>query len=88
MAKDKTEKYVVIKKHCLGHEIGAVIELSPEKAKGLVGKVRLASEEIDENNISVTVGKLQTENNELNAEVDSLKNEVKNLKAKLKAKDK
>jgi len=84
----KTEKYIVIKKHCLGHEIGAVIELTPEKAKSLVGKVRVASEEIDENNISVTVGKLQTENNELKAEVESLKSEAKNLRAKLKAKAK
>lgn len=84
----KTQKYTVIKGHTLGHVIGAVIDLTEDQAGRLVNKVRLASEEIDENDIAVTVGKLQTENNELNAEIDHLKNEVKNLKAKLKAKDK
>ena len=31
--KEKTEKYVVTKKHTLGHKIGAVISLTAEKAK-------------------------------------------------------
>lgn len=79
----KTEKYVVIKKHTLGHEIDSVISLTKEKAKSLVGKVRLQSEAVDESKLAEAAGKAQERVNELESEVADLKNEVGRLTSKL-----
>ena len=79
----KTEKYIVEKKHTLGHEIGAVISLTPEKAKALAGKVRLQSEAVDESKLAEAAGKAQERVNELEAEVSDLKNEVGRLTSQL-----
>jgi len=83
MAKAKTEKYIVIKKHCLGHKIGAEIDLTEGKAKALVGKVRKKDEVEGENKLAEAAGKSQERVNELESEVADLKNNVTRLTSEL-----
>lgn len=70
--KAKTEKYVVIKAHTLGHKIGEVIELTEAKAFSLVGKVRLQSEGVENVTTSGASKKLKDENAELVKRVEEL----------------
>ncbi len=79
--KEETKKYVVIKKHTLGHKKGAVISLTDKKAQALVGKVRLQSEELESDGLAEEVGQIQEANNELTAENTQLKAEIKKLTA-------
>jgi len=79
----KTEKYIVEKKHCLGHKIGAEIDLTEGKAKALVGKVRLKDEVEGENKLAEAAGKAQERVNELESEVADLKNNVTRLTSEL-----
>ena len=81
--KETTEKFVVIKKHCLNHKVGAVIELTEKQAKSLVGKVRLQSEEIDESEFAEVNGQLQAENDSLKKENEELKGDSKKLNAEI-----
>lgn len=39
-----TRKYVVVKKHTLGHSVGDVIEVTPSQARHLIGKIRSLSD--------------------------------------------
>lgn len=79
----KTQTYIVIKKHCLGHEMGAEIQLSEAKAEALVGKVRLKDEVEGENKLAQAAGKAQERINELEKEVGDLKNDVTRLNSEL-----
>lgn len=79
----KTKKYVVIKKHCLGHEIGAEINLTEGRALALVGKIRLKDEVEDENKLAEAAGKAQETINELEKEVGDLKNDITRLNSEL-----
>jgi cell division protein FtsB len=81
--KETTEKYVVIKKHCLNHKVDAVISLTEKQAKNLVGKVRLQSEKIDGNEFAVANGELQVQVDTLTTEKKGLEAEVKKLKAEI-----
>jgi len=86
--KETTEKFVVIKKHCLNHKVGAVIPLTKKQARNLVGKVRLQSEVIDESEFAEACGQLQAKNDSLTKENEGLKIDIKNLKAQLTAAEK
>ncbi len=83
MAKAKSEKYIVTNKHCLGHKIGAEIDLTEDKARALVGKVRLKDEVEGENKLAEAAGKAQERVNQLEAEVADLKNDVTRLTSEL-----
>lgn len=74
--KAKTEKYVVIKPHTLGHKIGDVIDLTDSKALSLVGKVRLQSEGIENVTTEGASKKLKAENAELVKRIEDLELEV------------
>lgn len=79
--KESKKKYVVEKRHTLGHSVGAVIELTDSKAKSLIGKVRLQSDVMNESKAAESVGKLEADNAKLKSDLEKLKGEVKNLKA-------
>ena len=95
MSKVKTEKYIVIKKHTLNHEVGAEIDLTEDKAKALVGKVRLKSAGAVDKAKDTQVEKLKLENKKLGeqnalleAAIENLEGEIETLKAEaLKAKE-
>ena len=86
--KNKTEKYIVVKTHTLGHKVGDVIELTETKAKSLVGKVRLQSEGVENVTTSGASKKLKDENalllkriDELEEELESADDTVKSMEA-------
>lgn len=79
----KTSIYIVTKKHCLGHEVGAEINLTEQKAAALIGKIRLKDEVEDENELAQAAGKAQEKINELEKEVADLKNENTRLTSEL-----
>lgn len=71
--KEKTEKYVVVKAHTLGHKIGDVIPLTEAKALALVGKVRLQSGGVENVTTSGASQKLKDANAKLTLRVEELK---------------
>ena len=74
--KNKTEKYIVVKSHTLGHKIGDVIELNETKAKSLIGKVRLQSEGVENVTTSGASKKLKDQNALLVKRVEELEEEA------------
>tara|TARA_R110000737_G_scaffold195660_1_gene216511 strand:- start:332 stop:658 length:327 start_codon:yes stop_codon:yes gene_type:complete len=74
--KEKTEKYIVVKLHTLGHKVGDVISLAEAKAKSLVGKVRLQSEGVENITTSGASQKLKDENKSLLAQIEAFDEKV------------
>lgn len=74
--KAKTEKFVVVKAHTLGHKIGDVIDLTEAKAKALIGKVRLQSEGVENVTTSAASKKLKDENAEMAKRIEELELEA------------
>jgi len=74
--KEKTEKYVVVKNHTLGHKVGDVIPLTAIKALALVGKVRKQSEGIENVTTEGASKKLKGENTTLTARIEELEGEA------------
>ena len=83
--KEKTEKYVVVKAHTLGHKIGDVIPLTETKAKALVGKVLKQSEGVENVTTSGASKKLKDENAALTLRVEELETEAEKDAEKIAA---
>ena len=83
--KAKTEKFVVVKAHTLGHKIGDVIDLTETKAAALVGKVRLQSEGVENVTTSGASQKLKVENAELTKRIEELELEAEESADTIKA---
>lgn len=72
----KTQKYLVVKKHTLGHAIGDELSLTDLQAKSLVGKIKLKSDGAIDKAKTDLVGKLKKENKKLTDENTDLLAEV------------
>lgn len=68
--KEKTAKFVVVKKHTLDFEVGQVVELTANQARSLVGKIRLKKDMEDETKTAKSLAEAEEKIAELEAALD------------------